>query len=46
MLKQIPLLVLVLVAMLKDRVPQALHGARQAVHYAQDRLQARVVEMA
>lgn len=43
-LKQIPLLVLVLVAMLKDRVPQALHGARQALHYAQGRLQERVVE--
>ncbi|KAF6237911.1 hypothetical protein HO173_004112 [Letharia columbiana] len=42
----IPLLVLVLVAMLKDRVPQALHGARQALYYAQDRLQERVVEIA
>lgn len=42
----IPLLVLVLVAMLKDRVPQALHGARQAFHYAQDCFQERVVEIA
>ena len=45
-LKQIPLLVLVLVAMLKDRVPQALHGARQAFGYAQDRFQANVVAKA
>ena len=36
--KQIPLLVLVLVAMLKDRVPQVLHGAQQAFQYIQDRL--------
>ena len=43
--KQIPLLILVLVAMLKDRVPQGLHGARQAFHYAQDRFQERLVEM-
>ncbi|CAD6581479.1 MAG: hypothetical protein ASARMPRED_000620 [Alectoria sarmentosa] len=42
----IPLLVLVLVAMLKDRVPQALHGTRQAFHYAQDRFQKRVVAIA
>lgn len=33
-------------AMLKDRVPQALHGARQAFHYAQDRFQEPVVEIA
>ena len=45
-LKQIPLLVLVLVAMLKDRVPQALHGARQAFGYAQDRFQDSVVAKA
>ena len=45
-LKQIPLLVLVLVAMLKDRVPQALHGARQAFDYAQDRFQDSVVAKA
>lgn len=31
--------------MLKDRVPQVLHGAQQACQYVQDRLQARVVEM-
>ena len=45
-LKQIPLLVLVLVAMLKDRMPQALHCARQVFHYAQDCFQERVVEIA
>ncbi len=44
--RQIPLLVLVLVAMLKDRVPQALHCARQVFHYARDRFQERVVEIA
>ena len=44
-LNQIPLLILVLVAMLKDRVPQAVHGARQAFHFAQDRLQEHVVEV-
>ena len=32
--------------MLKDRVPQALHGSRQAFHYFQDRLQERVDEIA
>lgn len=46
LLKQIPLLVLVLVAMLKDRVPQALYGARQTLHYVQDRFQERVIEVA
>lgn len=30
--------------MLKDRVPQVLHGAQQAFQYMQDRLQARVIE--
>ena len=46
MIKQIPLLVLVLIAMLKDRVPQALHGAGQAFQYAQDCFQQRVIEIA
>ena len=44
--KQIPLLLLVLVAMLKDRVPQALYSAQQAFRYVQSRLQERVVEIA
>ena len=44
--KQIPLLILVLVAMLKDRVPQALYGAQQAYRYVQSRLQERVAEIA
>ena len=44
--KQIPLLILVLVAMLKDRVPQALYGAQQAFRYVQSRLQERVPEIA
>lgn len=32
--------------MLKDRVPQALYGARQAFRFAQDRFQERVIEVA
>ena len=44
--KQIPLLILVLVAMLKDWVPQVLYGTRQAFRYSQSRLQERVVGIA
>ena len=44
--KQIPLLILVLVAMLKDRVPQALYGAQQAFRYVQSLFQERVAEIA
>ena len=43
--KQIPLLILVLVAMLKDRVPHVLHVAQQAFQYVQNHLQERVVEI-
>ena len=43
--RQIPLLILVLVAMLKDRVPQALYAAQQAFRYVQSRLQEREVEI-
>ena len=32
--------------MLKDRVPQVLHGAQQAFQYVHDRLQVLVVEIA
>ena len=44
--EKIPLLILVLVAMLKDRLPPALHGAYQVFKFFQDRLQERADEIA
>ena len=42
---QIPLLLFVVMAMLKDRVPQAWHGAQQAIAFAQHRYQERLIEV-
>ncbi|KAK4698010.1 hypothetical protein P7C71_g146, partial [Lecanoromycetidae sp. Uapishka_2] len=41
----IPLLILVLVMMLKDRLPQALHAIGHAFSYVQERFQDRVIEV-
>ncbi|MCJ1420730.1 hypothetical protein MMC32_007089 [Xylographa parallela] len=41
----IPLLLFVVMAMLKDRVPQVWHGAQQAIAFAQHRYQERLVEV-
>ncbi|MCJ1384932.1 hypothetical protein MMC17_008050 [Xylographa soralifera] len=41
----IPLLLFVVMAMLKDRVPQVWHGAQQAITFAQHRYQERLVEV-
>ena len=41
---QIPLLILVVVAMLKDRAPQLVYAARQTYSYFHDRLQGRAIE--
>lgn len=45
-LVQIPLLILVVLAMLKDRAPQLFDLARQTYCYIHDRLHARVVDEA
>lgn len=41
---QIPLLVMVMLLMLYDRVPQVLHAAQQALDFVQTRYGARVVQ--
>ncbi|MCJ1403196.1 hypothetical protein MMC11_006419 [Xylographa trunciseda] len=41
----IPLLLFVVMAMLKDRVPQVWHGAQQAIAFVQHHYQERVIEV-